>query len=126
MAMTGMRMATVRLGLIEQVPPEAVAEQKAPALLARLSEERRHALIELLHWTYGAGAGVVFSALPARLRERRWSGPVYGLGIWLFFEWAMVPALGLRRRVRREARDRAALAADHLLYGAVLGEGMRG
>lgn len=51
MAMTGMRMATVRLGLIEQVPPEAVAEQKAPALLARLSEERRHALIELLHWT---------------------------------------------------------------------------
>jgi hypothetical protein len=45
---------------------------------------------------------------------------VYGLVVWLGFELGIAPALGLNQAKRVRLVDRAALAADHVLYGLVL------
>ncbi len=128
MAMTGMRVITTELGLVEQTPPQAIARQRARGAraLVRLAPRRqRRGLIETAHWAFGAGGGAVFGALPRGLRRRAWAGPVYGLVVWLGFEMGIAPALGLTQARRVRLVDRLALAADHLLYGLVLSEGRR-
>jgi hypothetical protein len=120
MAMTGMRVLTVDLGLVQQAPPDAIARQKARGLLRRAPRDRRRTAIELVHWTYGAAGGAGFALLPDELRRRPWAGPAYGLAAWLGFELGLSPVLGLRRTKRVPVAERIALAADHALYGAVL------
>jgi len=123
MAMTGMRVLTTELGLVEQTPPQAVGRQRARgvrALLRRAPRKQRRGLIEAAHWAFGAGGGAAFGALPPAVRRRPWSGPVYGLVVWLGFELGIAPALGLSQAKRVRLLDRLALAGDHLLYGLVL------
>jgi hypothetical protein len=123
MAMTGMRVITTELGLVEQTPPQAVGRQRARgvrALLRRAPRKQRRGLLEAAHWAFGATGGAAFGALPRALRRRPWAGPLYGLVMWLGFELAIAPALGLSQAKRVRLIDRLALAADHLLYGLVL------
>ena len=120
MAMTGMRVLTVDLGLVQQAPPDAITKQKARGLMRRVPRDRRRSAIELLHWAYGAAGGAAFALMPDELRRRPWAGPAYGLAAWLGFELGISPVLGLRRTKRVPVAERAALAADHALYGAVL------
>jgi hypothetical protein len=122
MAMTGMRVVTTELGLVEQTPPDAVSRQPhgARALLRRAPGKQHRGLVEVAHWVFGAGGGGVFGALPDVLRRRPWAGPVYGLAVWLGFELGIAPVLGLKQAKRVRLLDRLALAADHLLYGLVL------
>jgi hypothetical protein len=123
MAMTGMRVITTELGLVEQTPPDAISRQRARgmrSLLRRAPTKQRRGLVEAAHWTFGAGGGAAFGALPRSVRRRLWAGPVYGLVVWLGFELGIAPALGLSQAKRVRPVDRAALAADHLLYGLVL------
>jgi hypothetical protein len=123
MAMTGMRVLTTELGLVEQTPPQAVSRQHARgmrALLRRAPRKQRRGMIEAAHWAFGAGGGAAFGALPRDWRRRRWAGPVYGLVVWLGFELGIAPVLGLSQAKRVRAIDRIALAADHLLFGVVL------
>ena len=77
---------------------------------------------ELLHWAVGAMGGAGYALLPGALRRRDmvW-GPAYGMAILGAFETIGAPALGLQRPGGRIA-ERAALAADHLVYGLVLTE----
>jgi hypothetical protein len=123
MAMTGMRVITTELGLVEQTPPQAMSRQRARGLrrlVRRVPRRQRRGVIEAAHWAVGAGGGAAFGALPPELRRRPWAGPAYGLLVWLSFELGVAPALGLSQAKRVRAIDRLALAADHLLYGAVL------
>jgi hypothetical protein len=123
MAMTGMRVMTTELGLVEQTPPQALSRQRARgvrALLRRAPRKQRRGLIEAAHWAFGAGGGAAFGALPREVRRRPWAGPLYGLVVWLGFELGIAPALGLSQARRVRLIDRLALAADHLLYGLVL------
>ncbi len=123
MAMMGMRVITTELGLVEQTPPQAVSRQRARglrALLRRAPRKQRRGLIEAAHWAFGAGGGATFGALPRGMRRRLWTGPLYGLVVWLGFELAIAPALGLSQAKRLRPVDRLALAVDHLLYGLVL------
>jgi hypothetical protein len=122
MAMTGMRRFTVHIGLVEEPPPQAIFRQKVPGLLRRVPRKQRPAMVELAHWSYGAGGGAFFGALPASIRRRPWAGPIYGLAIWAGFEAGIAPALGLSQAKRPRPVERLALAADHLLYGLVLSE----
>ena len=127
MAMTGMRVVTTELGLVEQTPPDAVGRQRVRgvrALLRRAPRRQRRGLVEVAHWAFGAGGGAAFGALPDAVRRRPWAGPVYGLVLWLGFELGIAPVLGLSQATRLRPVDRLALAADHLLYGLVL-SGMR-
>jgi hypothetical protein len=129
MAMTGMRVLTTELGLVEQTPPQAVGRQRARgarALLRRAPRKQRRGLIEVAHWAFGAGGGAAFGALPGAVRRRPWAGPVYGLVVWLGFELGIAPALGLGQAKRVRLVDRLALAADHLLSGLVLSGSRRG
>lgn len=123
MAMTGMRVITTELGLVEQTPPQAVGRQRARgirALLRRAPRKQRRGVIEAAHWAFGAVGGAAFGALPREVRSRRWAGPVYGLMVWLGFELGIAPVLGLTQAKRVRPVDRLALAADHLLFGLVL------
>lgn len=119
MAMSGFRQASKSLGIIESTPPEAILQRTAPGLLNRLPRGRRPALVELAHWAYGTAGGVLFGALPHRLRRRPWTGPAYGLLFWALFEVVIAPPLGLADR-RHKIAGRVALLADHVLYGSVL------
>ena len=87
-----------------------------------IPRRRRRAAIELAHWGYGGGGGAVFAALPAGLRRLPLAGPVYGLAVWAGFEAVLAPALGLSQAKEPRPAERAALAADHLLYGLILAE----
>jgi hypothetical protein len=119
MAMSGLRQLTTALTLVEQVPPETVLRKTAPHLFYRIPVERRTALIEAIHWSYGGFGGGVFGLLPRQLRRHPWSGPLYGLAFWGMFQAVLRPALGLDSS-HREPRQRLALLADHALYGAVV------
>lgn len=128
MAMTGMRVMTTELGLVEQTPPQALARQRARGLrglLRRAPRKQRRGLIEAAHWAFGAGGGAAFGALPRATRRRGWAGPAYGLVVWLGFELGIAPALGLSQAKRVRPVDRLALAADHALYGLVLSAARR-
>ena len=120
MAMTGTRTVTASIGHQEQSPPEAIVEEYAPPQVRWLPERHREAIIELLHWTYGAGGGVVFGLLPARVRGHPVSGPVYGLAVWLAFELGVAPLLGVERSKQRHVLWPAMVALDHVLYGVVV------
>ncbi len=95
MAMSGTRALTHSLGLVDQTPPEAVLHQQAPALMAKFPREKRPAVTELAHWTFGAVAGAGFALLPVRLRRPRWAGAVYGLVVLTGFEAGIASAAGV-------------------------------
>jgi hypothetical protein len=115
MAMTGMRVVTVELGLVEQPPPQQIAGEGRGV---------RRAVVELAHWGFGAAGGAVYGALPSSWRDRSWTGPLYGLAIWTGFE-ATAPLLGLPHAEGSRIGERLAIAADHVLYGLVLDETRR-
>jgi hypothetical protein len=126
MAMTGMRAFTVNAGIVEQPPPQAIIRQRVPGMgRFGVRRKRRRVVEELFHWGYGAGGGAAFAVLPEPVRRRTWAGPAYGLAIWLGFEVAIAPVLGLKQARQLRLMERAALAADHLLYGFVLTETRR-
>jgi len=125
MAMTGMRSLTVSLGLVKETPPRAIVRQTSKGVFRVVPKRLRRAAVELMHWGYGAAGGAGFALLPADLRLRRWSGPVYGLLVWLGFELIQAPLMGLDQAKKARPVERTALAVDHLMYGLVLSETRR-
>jgi uncharacterized membrane protein YagU involved in acid resistance len=125
MAMTAMRVVTARLNLLAKDPPEEIFEDALPQFLELVPREYRNEAIELAHWAYGAVGGAMFVLLPAAIRRQRWSGPAYGIGTWSFFEGVLAPMLGLRKPSERPTSERAAIIADHVLYGLVVAGGSR-
>lgn len=117
-AMSGLRQVTTGLDLVGDPPPEAVLRHTAPGLLRRVPVRRRRALVELVHWSYGAAGGLLFGGLPTRLRRTSWVGPVYGFLFWAGFQAGIAPLVGIAQR--KGVREQLALLADHLLYGAVV------
>lgn len=122
MAMTGMRQFAVGAGLLQRTPPEAILSEGVPALLKAVPEHRRVAAIELMHWGYGAVAGSVYALVPAKIRRRRISGPIYGVLVWSAFEFGLAPALGLSHARGSRPWERTALLIDHAFFGIVVGE----
>jgi len=125
MAMTGMRSFTVALGLVKETPPRAIVRQSSKGMFRAVPKRLRRPAIELMHWGYGAAGGAMFAMLPEDLRLRRWSGPVYGLVLWLGFELVQAPLMGLDQAKKARPVERVALAVDHLMYGLVLTETRR-
>jgi hypothetical protein len=120
MAMSGLRKVTTSIGAVEKTPPETVLESTASGLFHGASPEGRAVMVELVHWLYGAAGGAAFGALPRSARRHPWAGPVYGVIIWAVFETFVDPLLGLREKRKDTLSERAALIADHLLYGVVV------
>jgi hypothetical protein len=123
MAMTGVRAVTGGLEIVEEIPPHAIFGWRGGRALNKVRRQRRDAVIELGHWSYGAVGGAIYGLLPATIRHTPWGGPTYGLLLWLGFELAVAPALGVSRTRKTGRRLEAlALAADHVLYGLVVAE----
>ncbi|HYI36684.1 MAG TPA: hypothetical protein VEX39_08785 [Thermoleophilaceae bacterium] len=122
MTMTGMRAATISLGLVDEPPPRAILRQKSRGVFRLAGKRPRRAVQELMHWGYGAAGGAGFAAIPAGVRRKPWFGPVYGLVLWLGFEVVQAPLMGLKQAGELRPVERAALAADHVVYGYVLSE----
>jgi hypothetical protein len=120
MAMTGLRTVTAAIGPHEESPPQAIIEDRAPAIVRRLPERSHRAVIEAAHWTYGTLGGVVFGLLPGQVRRHPATGPAYGLSIWLLFELGIAPVLGIRHARERRVLWRVMVAMDHVLYGVVV------
>jgi uncharacterized membrane protein YagU involved in acid resistance len=114
MAMTGMRVFAVHAGLIREDPPSR--------LVRRRRGRRPRWVVELVHWAMGGVFGIGFGLLPDELRRRRWSGPVYGLLVWVGFDAGVAPTLVLTERDWPKGRERAVFIADHLVFGFVLNE----
>ncbi|MEV6229012.1 hypothetical protein AB0L88_14190 [Saccharopolyspora shandongensis] len=119
MAMTGIRTLTGNVGLVEETPPEAIVGKHAPESVQQLPVESRTALTEAAHWSYGAVAGLGYNVLPRKIRSLPWSGPAYGLIIWLAFEAVIAPLLAVRP-TRRRLLGRLVIALDHAVYGIVV------
>lgn len=124
-AMTGMRSLTVNLGFVEEPPPRAIMRQKSRGVFRLVPKRPRRIGQELFHIGYGGAGGAAFAVLPEEARLRPWAGPLYGLALWLLFELAVAPLLGLAQAKKVRPLDRVALAGDHLLYGFVLSETRR-
>jgi uncharacterized membrane protein YagU involved in acid resistance len=124
-AMTGTRTLTQDLGLVTESPPQQILRRRAKGLMKHVPRRRRRTVLELFHWSYGAAGGVGYGMLPDVVRRQPWSGPLYGIGIWLKFELLIAPALGLPHARNARPVERVTLLADHLLYGLVLSETRR-
>jgi hypothetical protein len=122
MAMTGLRVFALHAGLIREDPPSRLTRKQARGLLKLVPRKRRRVVVELAHWAMGGVFGIVFSLLPERFRRHRWSGPVYGVLMWLGFDAVLAPALGLTERDWPKGRERTVFVADHVLFGLVLSE----
>jgi hypothetical protein len=120
MSMTGARHLTADLGLVRATPPEMIAKHSRG--LRRIPKSRRQAVVVALHWSVGAQGGAIYGLLPQSLRRTRWAGPLWGVVIFAVFDAALRPLLGIKKGDWPNARERAALMADHLLYGLVLSE----
>jgi hypothetical protein len=120
MAMTGMRAVTANTRLVHKSPPKAIVDRHAPRAIQQMSSEHRAVLTELAHWAYGSAGGWVFGRLPARLRTHPAAGPGYGLTVWLGFELAIAPLLGVSHVHHAPLLGRMLVALDHVLYGVVV------
>jgi len=120
MAMTGVRSLTTSLGLVDQTPPEALLQEKAGGLMAKIPADRQQVVTELTHWGIGLATGAGFALLPAKWRRHQWSGAAYGLTVMTGFEAGIAPLLGLSRAGQARPMERLLLVADHLLWGIVL------
>jgi hypothetical protein len=120
MAMTGSRNVTGNIGLLHKSPPEAIVERRAPERIRRLPPDRRAAITEFAHWSYGALGGAGYALLPQRVKADLRTGPAYGLVLWLVYEAALAPVLDLQHTEQRGVRTRLMLALDHVMYGVVV------
>ena len=125
MAMTGMRAFTVSVGLVDEPPPRAILRQKSKGVFRAAPKKKRRAFQELMHWGYGATGGAAFAALPDDVKKRAWFGPLYGVVLWVTFEFVQAPLMGLKQAKEFRPLERVALIVDHLLYGLVLSETRR-
>src|SRR5215212_7166282 len=64
LAMTAVRRLTTRVGFVERTPPERLAHEGFPGLLAHVPPPHRGAAILTAHVAFGAVAGAVFRTLP--------------------------------------------------------------
>ena len=122
LAMSGLRVFARDLGLIEKTPPEELADKPAEGLMAKVPADKRKAAVGAIHCAVGASGGVGYGILPDLVRRWGWSGPAYGLLVWVVYEEGVAPALGLTHARSVPPAERATVVADHLLYGYILSE----
>ena len=121
MTMTGARTLAAEFGLMTKgTPPEQVAEEGVPQVLGPVPRGMRPAAIDILHLGYGGAGGALYGRLPRGWRRRWYTGPLYGVALWFIYLVGIAPLLGLRLERRREIREWAVLAADHVLYGVIV------
>jgi hypothetical protein len=112
--MNVVRSVTAGAGIVDRTPPEALADRATVGRASRIS-------VQAVHFAFGAAFGAAYVLVPAGIRRLPFAGPAFGLAVWAGFETLVAPPLGKPHARRRPALARLAIAADHALYGAILG-----
>ena len=120
--------ATAAKSLAEKFyPPRIHGEPEPPDVLAErvaghsLHGETRTAASEVIHWGFGAAAGVAYGALaeyyPAATSRE---GASFGLVLMTLTHETALPAMELSAPVDEQSpREQTSEAATHLVYGLV-------
>jgi len=107
----------------ENMPPAVVVGRVAMAFgHAGLTDEQRVRVQRVIHYSFGAGLGVVYTATANRYAAvSRGAGALAGLVIYAGTHGSMLPALGIQRPPWRLAPAAVAWeATSHLLFGTAL------
>lgn len=124
--MTVARMLAHRARLIDQMVPQAVevwAKHQLPLSFTAASSKRalHHIADQLLHVGYGSGAGVVYGLALGRGRASGAKIVGYGVGVWVFGSFILLPALKIMRpEWRAKPSEIAVNLGAHLVYAAAL------
>ncbi len=88
-----------------------------------LSARQRDRLSWAGHFGYGALMGSVYARMAGKYGGSGvGSGVAFGLAVWAGSYLGMLPALGIRRPLRKDFwDDHVQLVAAHVVWGAVLG-----
>jgi hypothetical protein len=113
-AMNVVRVVTVGTGIVDRTPPAALTDRTARG-------SPSPAIVQAVHLAFGAACGAAYALLPAPVRRLPLAGPAYGLAVWAGFELVAAPLLGFPHARRRPLLARVAIAADHVVFGAILG-----
>lgn len=124
--MTVVRMLAHRAKLIDQMVPQAVetwAKHQLPVALPAWPSQRalHHVADQLLHLGYGSSLGAVYGLALGK-------GPVslnkvvsYGLGVWFFGSFVLLPGLKVMRpEWRAKPIEVAVNLSAHLVYAGAL------
>ena len=111
----------------ENMPPAVVIGRVARAFgHAGLTDEQRVRAQRVIHYSFGAGLGVAYTATAnRRTAVSRGAGALAGLAIYAGTHGSMLPVLGIQRPPWRLAPAAVAWeTTSHLLFGTAL-EGAR-
>jgi uncharacterized membrane protein YagU involved in acid resistance len=107
------------------LPPREITEKliAEAGLSEQLDEEEYVGLSLLSHFSYGAAAGAVYSALAQKYTPSPLPGGIaFGLGLWTVSYLGWVPAAGiLRPATKHPPRRNALMLTAHVIWGSVLG-----
>jgi hypothetical protein len=121
-AMTILRMAAHRAGLIDQMVPQAVEQSLERRAGEHPDKGSRSVLDQTLHLGYGAALGAAYSAAVDRPRGGPRPGRAIGYGLfqWAFGAMVLLPGIRAARPAwRRGAGELAVDIAAHLAFAGV-------
>jgi hypothetical protein len=124
-AMSVLRLAMHRMGVIDKMVPQAVEEWVADRLRIEPSGGKATHLVadQLIHLGYGAALGAVFGPLLTTRSHRGglWRGATFGLATWAFGMLVLFPSLRIGRAAWRSGpAENATNLAAHLIFGLAI------
>jgi len=124
--MTALRMLAHRMKWIDQMVPQAVeakAKHHLPKLRSALPSQRavHHLADQLMHLGYGSALGAAYGLVLGRQPASLKLVASYGLGVWGFGSFVLLPALNIMRpEWRAKPAEIAVNLTAHLLYAGTV------
>ena len=120
--MTVIRMAARRRGVIEKTVPQAAEEwlSQRSGMGRNAHPIVHHLTAHAMHIGYGATLGAAYAAMTrGRSPNLTARGLAYGVGVWLFGSWLLLPLLRAKQAPwRKRASENLVDLAAHLVFGA--------
>lgn len=127
-AMTSFMRGAQKLGMLGKLPPRKITAAALDAVGIRRSRKEEQTAAMAAHFSFGAGAGALFSMLAGRLdstAHATWKGAAYGALVWLVSYGGWVPALRIMPSPPKDSPQRQiTMLLAHLVYGGVLGSSL--
>ncbi|HKO48551.1 MAG TPA: hypothetical protein VJV79_12555 [Polyangiaceae bacterium] len=124
--MTVVRMLARRARAIDQMVPQAVEtwlKHQAPISLPALPSQRalHHVADQLMHLGYGSSLGAVYGLTLGKGSATAQKTIGFGLGVWVFGSFVLLPALKIMRpEWRAKPVEVAVNLGAHLVYSGAL------
>jgi hypothetical protein len=124
--MTVVRMLAHRAKVVDQMVPQAVeawAKRQLPISLPALPSQRalHHIADQVMHLGYGSSMGAVYGVALGRGSASAKKVLGFGLGVWVFGSFVLLPALKIMRpEWRAKPVEVAVNLGAHLVYSGAL------